>query len=366
MNVKLMIKIFFVLLFTVPQIVYSEGFVVVLDPGHGGKDPGAIGVVVKEKDINLSVALKLGTLIEQRHPDVKVVYTRKKDHFIELDRRADIANENKANLFISIHANAISNKNFNGAETYTLGLARTKENLEVAKRENAAILLEDNYQQRYEDFDPNSTESYIIFEFIQNKYLEQSIEFASYIQKELYSSARRKDRGVKQAGFLVLRKTSMPSVLIELGFISNLEEENYMRSDRGQINLSESIYRAFKAYKSDFDRKSVSPSNTTDKPEPAQPNVAQAKSEPEERLEAKKTSEIVYKVQILASPYKFSDNSPKLKGLSDISCYQENGIYKYTCGECSSMEEALVLRNKMSKNFNGAFIVAFKDGARIK
>jgi N-acetylmuramoyl-L-alanine amidase len=393
MNVKLIIRIFFLLLIVVPRIAYAKEFIVVIDPGHGGRDPGAIGAVVKEKNINLSVALKLGSLIEQRHSDVRVLYTRKKDYFIELDQRANIANNANADLFISIHANAISNKNFSGAETFTLGLARTKENLEVAKRENAVILLEDDYKQKYEGFDPNSTESYIMIEFMQNKYLEQSIDFASYIQKELQSSARRKDRGVKQAGFLVLRKTSMPSVLIELGFISNLEEENYMRSDNGQRNLSESIYRAFRAYKNDHDRKSGYASNgsakaareqipdiqpiaaQTKRDESASPeslNVKPASVEPQKQEpvvmqpEPKTASGLVYKIQILTSSSKLPANSPKLKGYANTGCYAANGSYKYTYGEYESEEAANAERRRVLNDFKDAFVVVFKDGVRIK
>ena len=183
----------------------EKSFTVVIDAGHGGKDPGAKGTIINEKAINLGIALKLGKLITQNHQDVQVVYTRSSDKFVELDERANIANRCKADLFISIHTNAVAKgNNAHGTETYTLGLARTDENLEVAKRENSVILLEEDYQQRYEGFDPNSTESYIIFEFIQNKHKEQSIGFASEIQK-YFTVAQREDRGVRQAGFLVLR-----------------------------------------------------------------------------------------------------------------------------------------------------------------
>ncbi len=198
----------------------SDKFVVVIDPpGHGGKDGGAVRGIYKEKDINLAVALILGDLIEENLKDVKVVYTRKKDVFIDLDKRAQIANKAKANLFISIHTNSTAAKSTtaSGADTYILGLTRSAENLEVAKRENSVILLEDDYSTKYEGFDPNSTESYIIFEFMTNKYMEQSLKFATHIQKDFKNVAKRTDRGVRQAGFLVLRKSSMPSVLIELG-----------------------------------------------------------------------------------------------------------------------------------------------------
>jgi N-acetylmuramoyl-L-alanine amidase len=321
-----------------------------------------------------------------------VLYTRKKDNFIGLDHRADIANRANADLFISIHANAFSNRSYSGTETFTIGMAQTAENLEIAKRENSVIVMEDDYQQKYEGFDPGSAESYIMFEFTRNGYQEQSVKFASYIQKELQSYARRKDRSVKQAGFLVLRKTAMPSVLIELGFISNLEEENYMRSEIGQKNLSESIYRAFKTYKNDIDRTSGYASDAPvrtapERPSALQPPVTQTPKEtpaPAEPLNAKpapvepgkldpeiqpqpgRNSGIVYKIQILTFSSKLSSNSPRLKGYTDVSYYVEDGIYKYTCGEYESEEAAGVEQRKISNDFTGAFIVTFRDGVRVK
>jgi N-acetylmuramoyl-L-alanine amidase len=362
-------------------MLWGGNFIVVIDPGHGGKDPGAVGAVLKEKDINLRIALALGALIEEKHPDVKVLYTRKKDYFVELDQRANIANKANADLFISIHTNAIANKNFTGTESFTLGLARTQENLAVAMRENSAILLEDDYKQKYAGFDPHSTESYIMFEFMQNKYMEQSISFADQIQKEFKSFARRNDRGVKQAGFLVLRKTSMPSVLIEVGFISNKEEERYMGSERGLKNLSESIYRAFKSYKSNHDRKSGYASErpmeapekkATVAPEKKTAAIPEQKAAPEQ-TEQKKTASVlpesdkeVYKVQILTSSVKLSANSPLLKNYREIDFYKENDLYKYTLGSCENLEDAKKIRNKVSKDFRDAFIITFKNGIRVK
>lgn len=251
--------IYFYCSFSIPFFcIYSASgkkFVVVIDAGHGGKDPGAIGRIIREKNINLGIALKLGALIRENHPDVKVVYTRDRDIFVELQQRANIANRVKADLFISIHTNSATNRSAYGTETYTLGLARTEENLRVAKRENSVILLEDDFSKRYEGFDPNSTESYIMFEFLQDKHLEQSINLASSIQRQFKNSAKRVDRGVSQAGFLVLRNTGMPSVLIEVGYISNRNEEAYLASEKGQLQMAKSIYNAFCDYKSDCDRK---------------------------------------------------------------------------------------------------------------
>ncbi len=232
----------------------GKDFTVVIDPGHGGHDPGAIGRRGKEKNINLNVALKVGRLIQNNCKDVKVIFTRRSDVFIPLDRRAQIANNAKADLFISIHTNSVARgRNVRGTETYTLGLHRTEENLEVAKKENSVILIEDNYQQRYAGFNPNSSESYIIFEFLQDKNMEKSVKLATLIQKQFKTSARRIDKGVHQAGFLVLRETSMPGVLVELGYISTPDEEQYLLSDTGSEALANSIYKAFLNYKREHD-----------------------------------------------------------------------------------------------------------------
>ncbi len=341
----------------VSEAANNRLFTVVIDPGHGGKDPGAVGATAKEKDINLSVALKLGKLITEKHKDVKVIYTRDKDRFVDLNERANIANKNKADLFISIHTNAVKSTTVRGVETYTLGLARSEENLRVAMMENSAILLEDDYEQKYEGFDPQSSESYIIFEFMQNKHMEQSITFASEIQKG-FASYKRVDRGVRQAGFLVLRKTSMPSVLIELGYISNKDEERYMKSADGQNQLCKAVYDAFGKYKREYDRKqgslvgsveSVS-SGTTDN---TVPNVSA-------------TQQTVYKVQILASNKKLAPNAKELKGYSNAQYYIEKGMYKYTYGESTSMAEIKKVRQSLLKDFKDAFIISFKDGVKVK
>ena len=228
----------------------TDRFTLVIDAGHGGKDPGAIGRFSREKNINLSVAKAFGKLVEENCPDVKVIYTRKTDVFIPLGRRAEIANRANADLFVSIHTNSLPGKAIGrGAETYTLGMARADENLEVAKRENAVILVEDDYKERYQGFDPKSSESYIIFELMQDKYMAQSVDFAKQIQKEFRTTGGRPDKGVHQAGFLVLRETSMPSVLIELGYISTHDEEAFLNSQNGIRKMSQSIYNAFLSYK---------------------------------------------------------------------------------------------------------------------
>lgn len=261
----------------------SKKFIVVIDPGHGGHDPGAIGSTTREKVINLSIALEVGRLIEKNCSDVKVIYTRKKDEFVPLDERANIANKNKADLFISIHTNSLpSGKIARGAETYTLGMAKAEANLEVAKKENNVILVEDNYREKYEGFNPSSSESYIMFEYMQDKYMEQSVEFARLIQNKFVSTANRADRGVHQAGFLVLRCTSMPSVLIELGYISTPDEEQYLTSDEGISNMSKSIYEAFLNYRHNNDGriKTATISSNDDAIVGSVPTVTATASEP--------------------------------------------------------------------------------------
>lgn len=353
----------------------DKKFTLVIDAGHGGKDPGARGTKINEKKINLAVALKLGELVSSGFNDVNVVYTRKTDRFIDLDERADIANRAKADLFISIHTNSIKKgSSVRGTETYTLGLARTQENLEVAMRENSAILLEDNYLQKYEGFDPQSSESYIIFEFIQSKHVEQSIGLASEIQKA-FRTAGRVNRGVHQAGFLVLRKTGMPSVLVELGFISNPNEENYMRTASGQSQLARSIYNAFCKYKREYDRKRGLPAKRETPPRDEKrevrrqgpvTTVTETKPAPAPVAKDQNRGKIVYKVQILTSDRKLAAGSRLLKGYKNVDCYRENGLYKYTYEESTSFDAIKKIRRQLLKDFKDAFIVAFKDGKKVK
>ena len=372
-------------LFSLLFVNQAEGkdFVVVIDAGHGGKDPGAKGKSINEKTINLFVAQKLGSLISQNHKDVKVVYTRKTDVFVDLDERANIANRNKADLFISIHTNAVKRGSaVAGTETYTLGLARTDENLEVAMRENSAILLEDNYLQKYEGFDPNSSESYIIFEFMQNKHMEQSISLASEVQKS-FVSANRKNRGVRQAGFLVLRKTSMPSILVELGYISNPIEERFMKGAEGQRRLATAIYNAFTKYKREYDRKKggvsgnvftaplieIKEENNQVDPVEAPNNEVKTVTK---KVGKKTTSSkelkgvVIYKIQILTSDKKLSANSKLFKGYKNVDCFVEKGIYKYTYGEMIDFNAIRKLRRQVARDFKDAFIVAFKEGEKVK
>jgi N-acetylmuramoyl-L-alanine amidase len=359
----------------------EKPFTIVIDAGHGGKDTGAPGPTINEKVINLSVALKFGNLISENMRNVKVVYTRKTDRFIELDERANIANRNKADLFISIHTNATEkgSSTVAGTETYTLGLARSEENLEVAMRENSAILLEDNYQQKYEGFDPNSTESYIMFEFMQNKHMTQSIKLASEIQKA-FKTAKRNDRGVRQSGLLVLRRISMPGVLVELGFINNPLEEKYLKSADGQNKLAKALYDAFVRYKRDVESKQQETAlkqppaaekkeNTTPASAATPPTAGTATTgKPKPPASAKPSSKgiVVYKIQILTSKKKLPANAKQFKGYKKVTYYEENGLYKYTYGESPDWASIKATHKKILKDFKDSFIVAFKDGKRVK
>jgi N-acetylmuramoyl-L-alanine amidase len=222
---------------------------IVIDAGHGGHDPGCSGKFSKEKNVALDIALKLGRYIEENIPEVNVIYTRKTDVFIELYERARIANEANADLFISIHCNANHNTSAYGTETITMGLHKSKVNLETAQRENGVILLEDNYEQNYDGFDPSSPEAYIMFSMFQNAFLDRSIDLASKVEQQFRDRVSRKSRGVKQAGLLVLFKTTMPSILVETGFLTNPKEERFLNSKDGQSYIASAIYRAFKEYK---------------------------------------------------------------------------------------------------------------------
>lgn len=349
--------------------VHAEGkttddrFVVVIDPGHGGNDPGAIGRRGKEKNINLNVAVKLGNLIERNCNDVKVVYTRKTDKFVPLHTRAEIANNAKANLFISIHTNALARKNSSvrGTETYTLGLHRTEENLEVAKKENSVILIEDDYKQRYAGFNPNSSESYIIFEFMQDKNMVQSVNFATLVQKN-FKGCNRIDKGVHQAGFLVLRETSMPSVLVELGYISNPSEEEYLLSERGTSELANAIFKALLNYKNNV----PSSLQAGQRISVTEVEKKQTNTQTAQDTNVKKDTKPVFKIQILASDKVIAKNSRQFKGLSPVAYYKENGMIKYTYAEDTDYNKILRIKRKtVDSKFKDAFIVAFKNGQKM-
>lgn len=376
-------------------------FVLVIDAGHGGRDAGALGKYSKEKNINLNVALAFGKYVERNNPDVKVVYTRKTDVFVPLYERAEIANRNKADLFISIHTNALERGRIaRGFETYTLGDGRsnaTKTNLEVAKRENSVILLEENYEQHYVGYDPNSPESNIMFEFVQDRNLTKSIEFAKMLQKNVCRAASRPDKGVHQSNLAVLRLTSMPACLVELGFITTADEEALL-NDRNRLDqMAVGIYNAFVEYKNkNYNGISVpyrtdspmlpetpaqEPANTSEtqedasarqQPEPqtvaettAQQHEQQtAAPQPEPQPAASADGRPVFKIQILVSSLNLKDGDAHLKGLTGCERYEENGMQKYTYGASENYNEIYRLRKQILDKFPEAFIIAFKDGRK--
>lgn len=347
---------------------------VVIDAGHGGKDVGCLGASSHEKDIALAIALKLGAYLEDKFEHLEVIYTRKTDVFLELDERAKVANTNKADLFICIHANSAASAAF-GTETYVMGLAKSEANLKAAKRENAAILLEDNYEERYENFDPNSPASYIAMTMIQSAYLDQSINFAEKVQTQFRERVGRKDRGVKMAPFLVLHQTTMPSVLIETGFLTNPNEEKFLMSEIGQDYMASAIYRAFREYKAELETK-----NQLLEPEELTEEVKEQKeSAPDERLkrmnsahkEAKTNEHIeqqglVFKVQLVTATKKINTIPDNFNGLEGVDYYEAGGLYRYTYGAEDSWEAASVLQKEVKENgYEDAFVIAFYQGKRI-
>lgn len=332
---------------------------IVIDAGHGGKDPGTVGKISKEKDITLSIAKRVGELINQNLPGVKVVYTRSDDTFIPLDERSRIANRESADLFISIHCNAAPNKGVTGTETYVMGLHKSNENLDVAMRENAVITYEDEYHEKYEGYDPNSAESFIIFTMLQNAFLEQSLDFASIIQGDLKERAKRPDRGVRQAGFLVLWKTSMPSVLVEVGYLSNLKEEVFLNSNEGQELIASSIYRAIKAYKQKIDA-IVESNQKTVKPDSSKPENIKNES-----TTMAKVNTIEFKVQIASSQTPINSKGTQFNGINDIDTLVVNGVYKYLVGGSQSYPEALEYCKVVKQKFPDAFVVAIENGEII-
>ena len=388
-------------------------FTLVIDAGHGGNDTGALGAITKEKIINLNVALAFGQLVERNCSDVKVIYTRKTDTFVELYRRAEIANKNKADLFISIHINALpKGRVARGFQTYTLGTSKRTgkktgvlENLEVAKRENSVILLEKNYKQTYQGYDPNSPESNIMFEFIQDKNMENSVELAKYMQKYVCQATGRQNMGAQQDNLAVLRLSSMPGCLVECGFISTSDEESFMNSDAAAGMYARGFFNAFQAYRKNHGGNkaiNVQPQPQAKpapapvvpepqlevKPEPiqeAKPEpVQEVKPEPVQDAKPEVVPEVkpevvpevkpeikpepqkpVFKVQIFASSTLIKAGDARFKGLSGVGHYQEGGMYKYTVGDSSDYNAAIRLRKEIADKFPQAFIVAFKDGVRM-
>ena len=339
--------------------------VIVIDAGHGGKDPGAIGKKAQEKSLTLAVALKLGKLISENMKDVEVMYTRNSDKFIELYQRAALANKNKAALFISVHCNANKNKTLRGAETYIMGLHRSIANLEVAKLENASILLESDYNTEYQGFDPNSDESYIIFSLYQNANLEMSSGLASSIQEQMSERVGLNDRGVRQAGFLVLYKTTMPSVLAEIGYLSNPAEEDFLISEKGQDYIASALYRAIRDYLHAAAPDPEASTTTVKTPKPATPkaDTSPSTSQP---LSPPSSSSVFYSVQVKSSPKKLNTDASSFNGLKGVKMYRHEGLYKYCVGEEPTVEKALELLGRVKKKgFRDAFVIAFNGQERI-
>ena len=383
--------------------VAARQFTLVIDAGHGGHDAGAKGSFSYEKNINLKMALAFGRYVEKNCPDVKVIYTRKTDVFVPLHKRADIANKNRADVFISIHTNALPGGRIaRGMETYTMGMRRSNEKLSAAQRENAVITYESDYKERYEGYDPNSPESAIMFEFIHDKNMAKSVELAKHVQKSVCSTANRPDKGVKQDVFLVLRETSMPACLIELGFITTPDEERLLNDDASIDNIARGIYSAFAKYKNDnysgvnvplvapkeSDKVSLptlipqddadkqknrnaarNAETTASKPQLAtsQPRRVAAKTvnAPAGTSKADDDDAPVFKVQIMANATKEAKNSPRFKGYDGIDMYEEGGMYKYTIGASTNYNAINRLRASLATEFPGCFVVAFRNGSKM-
>ena len=391
-------------LFALASVSAKDKFTVVIDPGHGGKDVGAVGAISNEKSINLNIALALGNLIERNLSDVRVIYTRKTDVFISLKGRAEIANRAKADLFISVHTNSVPPTKTppQGFQVYTLGMHRAKDNLDVAMRENSVISLEKGYEKTYQGFDPNSSESYIMFEILQSANMEKSVELARLIQRSVCSKANRNDKGVHQAGFLVLRETSMPSCLIELGFITSNEEEQFLNSSRGIDLMARGIYEAFVEYKNIYDGKVTIPYRPSTKNQLPIENVLGRLSNnaktPAEQVEMPKRIKVVtqprttqtptvrsqrhrqerqisldeasasiplFKIQIFAINRELSLDSELFKGYKNISFEVDGSLHKYMIGANEDYYEILRLKEELKQEFPEAFIVAFKNGQRM-
>lgn len=413
-------RILFILLLGVglaaTAIAADRKFTLVIDAGHGGKDPGTIGKYSKEKTIALNVALAFGRYVEKNCPDVKVIYTRKTDVFIPLKERAAIANRNKADLFVSVHVNSVqSRKPVTGLETYTMGMRRSDEKLSAAMRENEVILIESNYKQNYSGYDPRSPESMIMFEFINEKNMAESVEMAQLIQRNVCSTAGRPNKGVKQDVFLVLRETSMPACLVEVGYISTPSEERYLNDKNNIDAMGRGLYQALVAYKNKrVGGKAVQqpkpkaqvsvPQQPQAQPEPKAEPKPEAKPEPKQAVKsepkpeptplaqlpdtaradslpaqpalaqqpvqaappaAESAGEPVFKVQLFISPRRLAKNARQFKGRTDIDSYEEGGMIKYTVGASTNYNEIYRLRKEVLEQFPQAFIIAFRDGQKM-
>ncbi len=379
-NKKILFSLITLLLVAITSNAANRRFTLVIDPGHGGHDTGAMGAFSKEKDINLTIALAFGKLVERSCPDVKVVYTRRSDVFIPLKDRADIANRNKADLFVSVHTNALPGGHIaRGFQTYTLGSGRASgskrgivQNLEVAKRENAVIYLEKDYRQTYQGFDPNSSESNIMYEFIQDKNMEQSVALAKLMQRNVCSATGRADMGAHQDNLAVLRLSSMPSCLLELGFISTPDEEQFLNTADAVDRYAKGIFNAFVSYKSKYyGGDIVVPYKVTEPVKSTIPNIVpdqyKESETPVPAVEPVQETDNrpVFKVQVLTSGHKLSAKEKTSRGLEDADFYQENNTYKYTYGASNDYNEINRLRIQLRDKFPEAFVIAFKGDMKM-
>lgn len=385
------------MLFATAALAAGKNFTLVIDAGHGGHDAGARGAISLEKNINLSVALAFGRYVERYCPDVRVIYTRKTDVFVPLHERARIANKNKADIFISIHTNSLPKGRIaRGIETYTMGMRRAGEKLSAAQRENAVIMIEKDYKQHYEGYDPNSPESAIMFEFMHDKNMAESVELAKHVQANICATTGRANKGVKQDVFLVLRETSMPACLIELGFISTPDEEQFLNKEKSIDDLARGIYLAFVKYRNakggsftvpfepspktesevkEAEMKNRKAESTVTETREKADNVGRTVAETgtgnadggtkAQEGDVSVKAKPVFKVQILATDRVLKAGSPLLKGCRDASYYREGNYVKYTCGASEDYNEIYRLRKTLLEKFPQAFIIAFKDGQKM-
>ena len=405
MNKKICFLLFVALSFcTIPVFPQAKDVIkkVVIDAGHGGTDPGALGSKSKEKDITLALALEIGKRIKEKCPDVEVIYTRTKDVYPTVAGRATLANNKNADLFISVHCNAVeNNKSARGVETYVMGLDKSEHSLAVARRENASILLEEDYQSNYGGFDPNSPESYVIFSLYANAYLDRSTKLAVKVQRNLVSTTSFPDRHVRQGGYWVLHAVAMPSILIEFGFITNPTEEAQLMDPTMQGKMAEAVASAFQEYKNEVEGKTQPAADNkdknseTDKSKDTDKNIEadKGKNQPDGKDKAdngKKTNDtaassannstankggdnkpadnnsgVRFKVQLYATPDKVAVTDKRFSGLVQVDCYYENSLWKYTSGNVATYEEAQQLLTAAKAKFPDAFIISFKDGKKI-
>lgn len=364
---KSLVKVFLtILLVTIAcpldMLAQQKAYTIVIDAGHGGHDAGACAFGRKEKDINLAVALLTRKYIEQAYPEIKVYMTRSTDVFVGLRQRANFANKKKADLFISIHTNSAPSPSASGTETYVLGLRRANDNLVVSKRENQVILLEKDYKETYEGFDPNSTESYIIFEFMQNVHLTASINVASEVQKSFVKLGRG-NRSVRQGPFLVIRETAMPSILIELGFITNKAESDYLVSQSGREQLAKGIADGFSRYYKKYIR------TTSPKKQKKQKETTESASDEGTTAQQSTTtsdSEEYYRIQIATSRQQLETSDPYFRDLTDVQREQRGKLYMYTAEQYNSLSEARQAQQRLAKRYPDCYIIRYLKGVRDK